>query len=390
MDEMTSRERFWKTVNFEEPDRVPIQMTGCSATSITPVRDGYGPYGYDALCRYLDIKDYEDPYGDFGAINLDPNIKEKLHNDFEPVLVGDPGRTNIDPDTEKHNMWGFVSIFHNGVTYFPDDMVPFKNSTSIKDIDTYEYWPDPDDPVYYEGVQEAAKKLSEDTQYVVIGDSGYASTIDFTYQWLRGYGNWLSDPLMNKDFYIALKNKIADISIEISKRFFSEVGGYIDMVGYASDQGTQDGPMFSANYYREWVMPWQKKWVDAIKPLTKAKFFIHSCGSIYDFIPGYIEAGFDIINPIQPLAKNMEPWRLKKEFGDKCVLHGGIDLQKLLSKGTVDEVVKGVKEVIKILAPGGGWIAGAANNIPQDVPPENIYAAFETVYKYGRYPIHIE
>ena len=389
MSEMTPRERFWKTVNFEEPDRVPIQITGCSATSITPVRDGYGPYGYDALCRFLNIENYEEPYGDFGTINLDPTIKKKLYNDFEPVLVGDPGRIKINEKTEKHKMWGFVSVFHNGVTYFPDELVPLKDKTNIKDIEEYEYWPNPDDSVYYEGVKNKAKELYENTSYVVIGDSGYASVIDFTYQWLRGYGNWLSDPLIYPDFYIALKNKITDISIEISKKFFYEVGKYIDMVNYCSDQGTQEGPMFSNEYYRKWVMPWQKKWIDSVKMLTKGKIFLHSCGSVYEHFPSLIEAGFEIINPLQPLAKNMEPWRLKKEFYGKVVLHGGIDLQRLLPGGSVDDVVKGVKDLIKTMAPGGGWIAAAANNIPQDVPPENIFAAFDTIYRYGKYPIDL-
>ena len=127
MSYMTSRERFWKTVNFEEPDRVPIQMTGCSATSIAPVRDGSGPYGYDALCRFLNINNYEEPYGDFGTINLDSTIKEKLHNNFEPVLIGEPGRINIAENTAKHKMWGFVSVLRNGITYFPDNLTPLKD-----------------------------------------------------------------------------------------------------------------------------------------------------------------------------------------------------------------------------------------------------------------------
>ena len=200
----------------------------------------------------------------------------------------------------------------------------------------------------------------------------------------------MSDPYVYPEFYIALKDKITDISIELSKRFFSEVGKHVDMICYYADMGTQQSAFFSVEYYRKWIMPWQKKWCDAIRPLIKAKIFLHSCGSIYYLIPSLIEAGFEIINPLQPLAKNMEPWRLKESYYGKCVLHGGIDLQRLLSQGTVDEVVEGVKKVIKELAPGGGWIAAAANNIPQDCSPENICAAFDTVYKYGKYPINIE
>jgi uroporphyrinogen decarboxylase len=290
MSEMTSRERFWKTVNFQEPDRVPIQFTGM-ASSIASVRDGFGPYGYDAVCRYLGIKDYEDPIGDFGAINLHPVIPERAHNDFALVVIGDPGRIKL-PDydvnhAERHKTWGFHTIMHNGTTAFPDELTPFYNKTSIKDIEEYEFWPDPDDPVYYEGVREKAKKLHENTQYAVIADSGYAALIDFVYNWLRGFANWLSDPYEYPEFYIALKNKITDISIEISKRFYSEVGPYVDLTHYYSDQGTQAGATFSVDYCNKWIVPFQKKWNDAIKHLTKAKRFVHSCGSIYHLIPSF-------------------------------------------------------------------------------------------------------
>ena len=161
------------------------------------------------------------------------------------------------------------------------------------------------------------------------------------------------------------------------------------MISYYEDMGSQNSSFFSVDYYRKWIMPWQKKWNDTIKQVTKAKRWIHSCGSIYNLFPSMLEAGFEVINPIQPLAKNMEPWRLKKDFYGKAILHGGIDLQQLLRQDNIDEVVRGVKELIKILAPGGGWIAAGANNIPRDVPPENIFAAFDTIYKYGKYPINI-
>lgn len=390
--EMTPRERFWKTCRFEEPDRVPIHLSGLTA-SIAPVRDGFGPYGYDAVCRYLNITDYEEPIGDFATVNLHPKIKQRCHNDFESVIIGGPDRIKLENyeinQGQHHKMWGFYSIMCHGAIEYPESMSPLLNKNSLKDIEEYEFWPDPDDPVFYEGVREKAKKLYEDTQYIVVGDSGLAATIDFTYHWLRGFNNYLSDPYTCPDFYNALKKKITDISIEISKRFYEEVGPFIDMTSYYADMGIQLSAYFSVDYYRKWIMPWQKKWNDAIRPLTKAKRFIHSCGSIYELMPSIIEAGFEIINPIQPLAKNMEPWRLKKEFKGKVVLHGGIDLQKLLRSNNVDEVVKGVKELIKVLAPGGGWIAAAANNIPQDIPPENICAAFDTVYKYGKYPINL-
>jgi len=389
---MTPRERYWLTCGNKEPDRVPIQFSG-HASSIANIEDT-GLYGYKAICRFLNISDYEEPVGDFGILNLHPKIRERAHDEFQVVNIGDPGRIQLKDyksiQAERHLTWGFYSERRSNHFCFPTEKMPFLDKTSPKDVDQYDFWPDPDNPAYYNNAKEIAKKLYENTGDIIMANSGYTAAIDFIYQNLRGFSNWLSDPYMNPQFYIALKNRITDISIEINKKFYQEIGPYIDMASYIEDMGSQEGPFFSVEYYRKWIMPWQKKWVDAISPLTKARIWIHSCGSIFELLPSMLEAGFEIINPIQPLAKNMEPWRLKKFFYGKAVFHGGIDLQKLLRLNKVDLVVKETKNLIKTLAPGGGWIAAAANNIPPDIPPENIFAAFDTIYKYGRYPINID
>jgi uroporphyrinogen decarboxylase len=126
--------------------------------------------------------------------------------------------------------------------------------------------------------------------------------------------------------------------------------------------------------------------IEHIKKYTNAKIYRHSCGSIYEFIPDFIEIGVDIINPVQPLAKNMEPWRLKKEFGKDITFFGGIDTQKLLYK-PVDDVERGVKEVINTYGHGGGYILGTSHNIEPDTPIENIITLFEVALKYGQYPL---
>ena len=114
---------------------------------------------------------------------------------------------------------------------------------------------------------------------------------------------------------------------------------------------------------------------------------VHSCGAIYPLIPAIIEAGFEILNPIQPLAKNMEPEKIKKEFGSRIVLNGGVDIQHLLPFCSSDGVKEAVKELIQKMAPGGGWMIAPANNITTDVPPENILALYDAAYEYGCYPI---
>lgn len=390
MTQMTPRERFYTTVENKEPDRVPIQLGGL-ATSIANYRWGKNSkYGYEAFCRYVNQDKYEKPIGIWGIFNLDPKVLEKAHSDFDVVTIGGYEPTDMGAGQKKFKEFGLNSVLCGGLTDFPDNLAPFRNTTSIKAIEEYPYWPDVEDPVFYKGVREKAKKVHENTQFVIQADAGFFCMMDFLYAWLRGFDNWAMDPYLYPEFHKALKDKIAYYSTEISKNFYAEVGEYADMTSYYCDLGTMENSFVSPDYYRKWIMPYHEKWIKAVKSVSKAKIWLHSCGAIYDLIPSMIEAGWEILNPLQPLARNMEPWRLKKDFYGKIVLHGGIDLQKLLTFGTVDGIVKEVKEIVRILAPGGGWIAAAANNIPPDVPPENFYAFTDTVYKYGKYPIRID
>ncbi len=125
-------------------------------------------------------------------------------------------------------------------------------------------------------------------------------------------------------------------------------------------------------------------WIVALQMKT----FYHCCGSIYGLLPGMVKMGVDILNPVQCSAANMEPRRLKREFGDKLVFWGaGMDTQKTFPFGTEDEVREEVAERIRIFAPGGGFVFNAIHNIQANVPPRNITAAFETATEMGQYPI---
>ncbi|MEM2927762.1 MAG: uroporphyrinogen decarboxylase family protein, partial [Nitrososphaerota archaeon] len=115
---------------------------------------------------------------------------------------------------------------------------------------------------------------------------------------------------------------------------------------------------------------------------------LHSCGSIYKFIPDLIEMGVDALNPVQVSAKDMDTKKLKEEFGEKITFWGGgCNTQHILPHGSPEDVINEVKKRIKDLAPGGGFIFTQVHNIQADVPSENIVAMFETVKKYGWYPI---
>jgi uroporphyrinogen decarboxylase len=138
--------------------------------------------------------------------------------------------------------------------------------------------------------------------------------------------------------------------------------------------------------YRELFKPRHKRLWSTVKAKIHWKVFLHSCGSIYKLLPDLIEAGVNIINPVHIRAKDMEPARLKREFGRDLVFWGGgCDTQRVLPQGNPEDIEAHVKENIEIFAPGGGFVFTPVHNIQPDVPPENIVALYHAARKYGTY-----
>jgi uroporphyrinogen decarboxylase len=165
------------------------------------------------------------------------------------------------------------------------------------------------------------------------------------------------------------------------------VGPYIDIVQLGEDLGTQQGPIMSPSTFRRIYKPRMRRLVDAIRRRTQARVYLHSCGSIYQFIPDLIECGIQILNPIQVNAAEMDSARLKQEFGKDLTFWGGGCDPVIMGTGTPQEVVKDVRQRVRDLAVGGGFIFGSVHNIQANVPPENIVAMFDAAREYGRYPI---
>jgi len=155
-----------------------------------------------------------------------------------------------------------------------------------------------------------------------------------------------------------------------------------------TDFGTQRGEFISPDLYRELYQPFHKQMNDWVHTHTNWKTLYHCCGSVYLLISSFIEAGVDVLNPVQCSAANMEPERLKQEFGDRLVFWGGgVDTQHTLPFGTPDEVRCQVRERIRVFAPGGGYVFNPIHNIQANTPIENVVAMFEAAREFGRYPI---
>jgi uroporphyrinogen decarboxylase len=138
-----------------------------------------------------------------------------------------------------------------------------------------------------------------------------------------------------------------------------------------------------AETYAEFFLPRHRQMNEFVKTHSTAHTMLHCCGGIYELIPGLIEAGFEIINPVQINAVNMEPERLKNEFGKEITFWGGgVNTQQVLNFATPQQVKEHVSHNMEVFSKGGGFVFATVHNILPDVPPENIMAMFEAVKEF--------
>ena len=184
----------------------------------------------------------------------------------------------------------------------------------------------------------------------------------------------------------ALAQKLADHYVANLPRYLDAVGQHIQIIQMGDDLGTQQGPQISPAMYRQFIQPYHRQVYGYVKAHSDLPIFLHTCGSIYRLLPDLIEAGVDILNPVQISAAEMDPRRLKREFGqDVTFWGGGADTQHVLPTATPEEVRRHVRELIEIFAPGGGYVFCQVHNIQANVPPENVVAMFDAALEFGQY-----
>ena len=377
---MSPRERVLMALKHEEPDRVPLDLGGLSTTIETePFND---------LKQYLGIKGQT---RNFLRDHVEPpeELLERFNIDTRYIRMKPPRnfQIRIDPDNSYLDEWGTRWRKPLDGLYWDPVEHPLRKAT-IKDLETY-HWPDPDDPGRVEGLREEAKKLREKTNFAIIADQPLLGLFESAWVLLRGPEQFFTDLYLNPDFVEALMENLTTIQLKYYDNYLSAVGDYIDIIMVSDDLGTENGPLVSFDHFRKYIKPYQMKLWLSIKRNTNAYLFLHSCGSVSRFIPDLIEMGVDILNPVQPTARNMDTKKLKKEFGDKISFWGGVDTQKVMPFGSPDDVEEEVKKRISDMAPGGGYVLTAVHNIQVGVCPENICRMYEAALRYGKYPISI-
>jgi len=387
---MEPRERVMAALRHEEPDRVPISFGDVVISSIFDAP----PYGYRAVCAHLGIDGYAEPIVAEDAPEAVLNVDERLRRRFGADLrwIG-PGSSwvpeHLDADTVRDE-WGLLR--HRAGAYWDllETEAPLAAATSILDLDDYTHWPSVNDPRIAAGKRAEAQAI-RDAGYAVVAVPGWAIQIFYNYFALRGFSQWLLDMVDDPAFYHALVERIVQRDIDYLGAFLGPIGDLVDMVVMAEDLGTQDSLFMSPAAYRRFCKPYQVAWVDAVRQLAPgARIMLHSCGAIRPLIPDFIDAGIDVLNPLQPRARGMDPATLKREFGSELSLIGGLDIQELLPFGSPGEVRDGAKALIDVLGPGGGYIFGPSHQIQPDVPPQNIVAMYDAALEYGRYPLPVQ
>jgi uroporphyrinogen decarboxylase len=227
--------------------------------------------------------------------------------------------------------------------------------------------------------------------YCIVADRNTAGLTENSLR-IRGYEKWYMDTVIEPNF---VEELIERITIDKIKYWDTVIDWAIEnnrekeiqVISECDDLGSQDTTIIDPTQLRTMVIPYLKKMFTHIrKRLPHVKIFMHSCGAIREVIPDLIDAGVDILNPVQFTASGMELKGLKKDFGDSLTFWGGgVDTQNTLNKGTAQEVKEEVKKILDIMAPGGGFVFAPVHNIQDDVTPENFWAMWDTLQEYGKY-----
>ncbi|KLU62438.1 uroporphyrinogen decarboxylase [Peptococcaceae bacterium CEB3] len=383
---MNSYERVLSALQHKEPDRVPLDLGGGCVTGITGK-------AYRHLLDYLGYKDTGISVQDQvqQLVRVDEFILDRFGVDTRAVWPQPPSTWNFERKDDGQ-YWSFTDEWEivwkmpkEDGFYYDMRKHPLAEVESAEQLTDFA-WPNPLDPARLRGLGAKAKDLQHSTQACLMLNGPSAGFFELG-GWLRGYENWYMDMLINP----LLAEKLLDKTLEIRMKFLGkaldELKDSILVVVETEDLGSQTGPLISPQLYRKFVKPRQKELYSFIKKKAPGVYvFLHSCGSYYEIIPDLIDAGVDILNPVQFTTPKMDAAGLKKEFGkDLTFWGGGVDTQYTLSRGTPEQVRDEVKRQIEVLAPGGGFVFNTVHNIQADVPAENIIAMLETVKEYGAY-----
>ncbi len=412
---MTSRERVIAALNHQETDKVPMDLgattaTGMCVNAVVRMREALGlekipvkmkesylmlgeidedlrqalnvdvvsPMGYGT--RYGFKNDGWKPWKMHGDDVLVPGLFNTEQNPDGSLYMYPKGNKALSPSAKMPSEgWYFDAICRQQP--IDDDNLNVEDNLEEFSIVKDEF-------LRYN--QEIITDLYNNTDYAIVGSVG-GTALGSTGaicgpqlevpKGIRDIEEWYISMITRQDYVKEIFDRQTDIALENLKLYYEAVGNKIQVLFLCgADFGTQVSPFYPTDLFNDLYVPYYKKMTNWIHANTEWKVFKHSCGAIEPLIPSLIEAGFDIINPVQISATGMDPQELKNKYGDKVTFSGGgVDTQRVLPFGTPEEVYEQTTKNLGILSKGGGYIFSPVHNIQGDTPVENLLAMYKAL-----------
>jgi uroporphyrinogen decarboxylase len=405
---LSSRERVLVALNHQEPDRIPIDLSGHRSSGIAAM-------AYARLRQHLGLPKKPlrvyDPIQQLAIVDEDVLQRFRVDTielgrafaledkywtewvlpDGTPCLMpvwAKPERENGDWVLRSKSSQRAIARMPAGVWYFEQVHFPFLEHEDLSQVQAeleecmWSAVASPPGPITAGAdgeriLREGARRLRGQTNRAIIGLFG-GNLLELG-QWFYRNDNFLmllaSEPTRAHQFL----DKLLDIHLRNLARFLRAVGSDIDIILFGDDLGMQSGPQISPVMYREFFKPRERiMWQMVKNRAPHLKIQLHCCGGVRELLPDLIEAGLDAINPVQITCRGMDPAGLKRDFGERLTFWGGAcDTRNVLINGTPDQVREHVNRHLEIWRPGGGFVFQQIHNILADVPPANVVAMYD-------------
>ena len=408
---MTSRERVMAAINHKEPDYVPLDLggtpsSGISAIAYNNLKKELGMTG--GQTRIFDVvqqvaqpeMEILDRFG-VDVLDIGRAFNEKDEDWHETVLAdGSIGHypnwfhpeKQPNGDYLVHDKEGtLIARMPVGATFFDQTYFPYLEDypDDFSDLDhqmgkvlwsalVHSPWDHANDPDFYKTLREKTLKLRESTDKALMITCGCN-----LFEWgtfLRRIDNFLMDTYADEENVEALVEQLMIRHLATLEKVCESVGDIVDILRFGDDLGMDTGMFMSREKYQTLIKPYHTKLNEYVHTHSKMKTFLHSCGSLYPIIPDLIEAGYDVLNPVQTTAYQMDPEVLKREFGkDITFWGGGCNTRTILNRATPKEVYEYTRRMIDIFNHDGGFVFNQEHNIMPDVPAVNILAMYQAV-----------
>jgi uroporphyrinogen decarboxylase len=407
---VTPRERIIAAINHREPDRVPVDLgstpsSGISGLAYSRLKNHLGEHRghtrvYDVVQQLAQPEDFILDRFAIDVVDIGRTFNT-LDSDWYDVELADGSPAQypawFHPEGRSDGSWEalvdgqVIARMPPGGAFFDQTYFPYLDGypDSYDDLPeamskilwaalVHSPWDHASDPDFWQTLRSRTKELRASTDralMIVVGCN--------LFEWgtfLRRLDNFLMDLVLDQSNMERLLDALMEQHLAFLEKVCNAVGDLADIARLGDDLGMDQGAFMPPETYEKLFKPRHSQLCSFIKKNSRMHTFLHSCGSIYELIPHLIEAGFDILNPVQTNCANMEPERLKAEFGnDVTFWGGGADTRHVLNRGTPREVREHVKRRVEIFAPGGGFVFNTVHNILPEVPPENIVAMYEAV-----------